>query len=175
MPEITEVREIVIATSHSGFALSPEACSALAGALHRGPFEDISRDDPVLVATVKRLGDLAGAIEPLTGQRVPLAIVEVPADVEYVIEEYDGAEWVSEAHRRWDILGEMEPGTGSLVTDATTQRILDGQSVARGIADQTAARIEGDGQLVTQAHRSHLYREALAEWLKATHSGGETS
>jgi len=30
-----------------------------------------------------------------------LAIVEIPDDVEYTIEEYDGNEHVAEAHRTW--------------------------------------------------------------------------
>ena len=30
-----------------------------------------------------------------------LKIVEIPDDVEWIIEEYDGKEWIAEDHRRW--------------------------------------------------------------------------
>lgn len=56
---------------------------------------DIQRNDPALVATVRRLGSEAG------GDYATLKIVEVPADVNWSIEEYDGKEWVAEVHRTW--------------------------------------------------------------------------
>ena len=56
---------------------------------------DIARDDPVLIQTVLELGDEAGS-----WACVP-AVVEIPDDVEWEIEEYDGLEWVAEKHRTW--------------------------------------------------------------------------
>ena len=56
---------------------------------------DIERNDPALVTTVRRLGKNAG------GEFAKLKIVEVPAGVEWYIEEYDGQEWVAEKHRTW--------------------------------------------------------------------------
>jgi hypothetical protein len=56
---------------------------------------DIARDDPHLVATVEQLGAAA------SGRCASLRVVEIPADVAYVIEEYDGNEHVAEAHRTW--------------------------------------------------------------------------
>lgn len=56
---------------------------------------DIERDDPALVATVRRLGSKAG------GDYATLKVVEVPAGVNWTIEEYDGKEWVAEVHRIW--------------------------------------------------------------------------
>lgn len=56
---------------------------------------DIARDDPVLVQVVQELG------EDANGRYAELAIVEIPDDVEWQIEEYDGAEWVAEVHRTW--------------------------------------------------------------------------
>ncbi len=53
------------------------------------------RDDPALVQVVEELGKAAN------GSHAELSIVEIPADVEYVIEEYDGTEWIAEAHRTW--------------------------------------------------------------------------
>jgi hypothetical protein len=56
---------------------------------------NIARDDPHLVRTVLDLGDRANS------RFSELAIVEVPGDVEWKIEEYDGREWVAEVHRTW--------------------------------------------------------------------------
>lgn len=53
------------------------------------------RDDPALVQVVEELGDRAN------GSAASLKVVEIPDDVEWYIEEYDGSEWVSEAHRTW--------------------------------------------------------------------------
>lgn len=58
-------------------------------------FRDLARDDPVLVQVVSELGDQAN------GKHAELKIVEIPADVDWTVEEYDGAEWVAERHRTW--------------------------------------------------------------------------
>lgn len=57
---------------------------------------DIARDDPALVQTIRELGTKAD------GRHATLKIVEIPADVDWVIDEYDGLEWVAEKHRTWD-------------------------------------------------------------------------
>ena len=57
---------------------------------------DLVRDDPVLIQVVRELGTKANA--PVA----KLKIVEIPASVEWQIEEYDGKEWVAERHRSWD-------------------------------------------------------------------------
>lgn len=56
---------------------------------------DISRDDPFLVKTVLELGDRSN------GSHAELKVVEIPGDVDWIIEEYDGKEWVAEKHRTW--------------------------------------------------------------------------
>jgi len=56
---------------------------------------DIPRDDPDLVATVEMMG------EHSWGPYAELLVVEIPDDVKWVIEEYDGREWVAERHRVW--------------------------------------------------------------------------
>ena len=56
---------------------------------------DVARDDPLLVQVVEELGDAAN------GKYAELKVVDIPSDVEWTIEEYDGAEWVAEKHRTW--------------------------------------------------------------------------
>ena len=56
---------------------------------------DLDRTDPDLVAVVQELGKKA------QGRCAELKIVEIPDDVEWQIEEYDGSEWVAEKHRTW--------------------------------------------------------------------------
>lgn len=55
----------------------------------------IERDDPALVQTVLDIGSKAG------GRFASLKIVEIPDDVKWQIDEYDGMEWVAEQHRTW--------------------------------------------------------------------------
>ena len=55
----------------------------------------IDRDDAYLVQVIEELGDLA------SGKYAKLKVVEIPADVDWQIEEYDGNEWVAEVHRTW--------------------------------------------------------------------------
>jgi hypothetical protein len=57
--------------------------------------DDIERGDPTLVKVVEELKEEAN------GCHASLKIVEVPDDVEWTIEEYDGSEWVAEKHRTW--------------------------------------------------------------------------
>lgn len=58
----------------------------------------INRDDPILIRVVEELGGDKGEA---AGDYAKLKIVEIPNDVEWEIEEYDGIEWVSEVHRTW--------------------------------------------------------------------------
>lgn len=58
-------------------------------------YNDIARDDPILILVVEELGDKAN------GSCAKLRIVYIPSDVKYTIEEYDGNEWVAEQHRTW--------------------------------------------------------------------------
>ena len=63
----------------------------------KDPFteHDIMRNDPALVQVVEQLGDDAN------GLYSNLVVVDIPDDVEWVIEEYDGKEHVAEVHRKW--------------------------------------------------------------------------
>lgn len=56
---------------------------------------DIPRDESALVQVIEELGDAA------SGKFAKLRVVEIPDDVEWQIEEYDGLEWVAEKHRTW--------------------------------------------------------------------------
>jgi hypothetical protein len=56
---------------------------------------DIQRHDPALVQTVEEMGDEAN------GTYAELKVVDIPDDVDYVVEEYDGMEHIAEAHRTW--------------------------------------------------------------------------
>ena len=56
---------------------------------------NLERDDPALVQTVEELGPKAN------GFCAGLEVVEIPDGVDWEVEEYDGNEWVSEAHRTW--------------------------------------------------------------------------
>lgn len=55
----------------------------------------IPRDDPALVEVVEKLGKDANMLYS------DLSIVEIPDNVNWYIEEYDGLEWVAERHRKW--------------------------------------------------------------------------
>jgi len=55
----------------------------------------LARNDPILVQVVEEMGDKA------SGRCAKLAIVEIPDDVEWIVEEHDGMEWVAEKHRIW--------------------------------------------------------------------------
>jgi hypothetical protein len=57
---------------------------------------EIARDDPYLVQVVEELGSKA-----VSGSHASLKVITIPADVEWQIEEYDGAEWIAEKHRTW--------------------------------------------------------------------------
>ena len=56
---------------------------------------DEPRNDPDLIAVIEELGEEAN------GFASSLTIVEIPDDVEWQVEDYDGLEWVAEKHRRW--------------------------------------------------------------------------
>ena len=56
---------------------------------------EIERNDPDLVAVVEELGEKAD------GRHAKLKVVEIPDDVEWEIDEYDGLEHIAETHRVW--------------------------------------------------------------------------
>lgn len=56
---------------------------------------EIKRDDDVLIKVIEELQEKAN------GEYSKLKIVEIPDNVKYVIEEYDGCERIAEVHRTW--------------------------------------------------------------------------
>lgn len=56
---------------------------------------DTKRHDVDLVKVVESLGNKAD------GPFSKLKIVEIPKEVDYKIEEYDGWEWIAEVHQTW--------------------------------------------------------------------------
>ena len=56
---------------------------------------DIPRDDPNLIQVVEEMDELSW------GPYSELAIIEIPDDVTWTIEGYDGNEHISECHRTW--------------------------------------------------------------------------
>ncbi len=111
------IRKIVINSEHGGFGLSDLACRRYLELnqmtweereneyASQGPLfyvnekfwsdRNIDRDDPALVRVVQELGESAN------GRYANLKIVEIPADVQWEIQEYDGLEWIAECHRTW--------------------------------------------------------------------------
>jgi hypothetical protein len=92
--------KIVINACHGGFGLSTEAESKyreLAGVSDPNFLSrNIPRDDEHLIAVVELMESAAD------GEYAELKIVDVPDDVNWYIEEYDGKEWVAERHRTWE-------------------------------------------------------------------------
>jgi len=109
------MKKIVINNSYGGFGLSQEALTELQKLddklvveVNHEVFPEESlwlaedfydyphyRANLNLVAVVEKLGSRAN------NDRSKLYIVEIPDDVEYTIENYDGQEWVAEVHRTW--------------------------------------------------------------------------
>ena len=111
--------KIVINTRHSGFCLSDKAIlrylelkglkvevkTVNSGWITNTYYlvdqgvnfydRDIPRNDPMLVQVVEEMGENSG------GTFANLKIVEIPDDVKWQIDEYDGLEWVAEVHRTW--------------------------------------------------------------------------
>ena len=97
--------KVVINIDYGGFGLSDEAIELYAAkkgiAIKKESYGydlnewEIPRDDPVLIEVVEKLGLEAN------GHFAELKIVEIPDDVNWYIEEYDGREHIAERHRTW--------------------------------------------------------------------------
>jgi hypothetical protein len=101
LTEIQGIRQVVINEQHGGFGLSDRAWRRYCELGGLDPMDenlndyDIVRDDPDLIRVIEELGQQAN------GRFAKLKIVEIPSDVKWQIDEYDGLEWVAECHRTW--------------------------------------------------------------------------
>ena len=88
--------KIAINTCYGGFGLSEKARKELKQrTAHYDITHSIKRNDPHLIAIIEEMGSKASA------EYADIVIVEIPDDIEWQIEEYDGKEWVAEKHRTW--------------------------------------------------------------------------
>ncbi len=90
--------KIVLNKCYGGFSLSEEAYKFL-GLEWDGYGYDYNsqekRSDEKLVECVEALGNKAG------GRFSRLVVVEIPDDIEFEIDSYDGVETLHEKHRSW--------------------------------------------------------------------------
>ena len=101
-------KKIVVNRCFGGFNLSEtaknmynQATAGIPRPEHWHMITDVDRDDPFLVQIVENMG-----VEAASGDFSKLAIVEIPDDVPadgWIIQEYDGVEWVAEKHRTWPL------------------------------------------------------------------------
>ena len=61
----------------------------------RVKYDDDFRFNPDIIEVVETLGNKAD------GRHASLKIVEIPDNIKWEIEEYDGIEWIAEKHRTW--------------------------------------------------------------------------
>lgn len=106
-----KTKKVVIHPHYGAFCLSEKALNRLRelgveDEESLNTFSKIERDDPRLVQVVEELG--AQAHPDAATRDKSLKIVEIPADVEFSVEEYDGKEWIAEKHRIWDTEKEEE-------------------------------------------------------------------
>ena len=104
--------KVVINATYGGFSVSREAAKFMAARGHKEAIEAVNRvDGPSgfdghICMDDRSNVDLVAAVETLYagagGRWTILKVVEIPDDVEWELEEYDGLEWVAEKHRTWD-------------------------------------------------------------------------
>jgi hypothetical protein len=101
--------KVVINKCYGGFSLSEAVYNELGipydgygylenadlGIVAEGKFYAY-RSDERLIAAIEKIGEKKSG-----GRSAELKVVEIPDDVEWYLEEYDGREWVSESHRTW--------------------------------------------------------------------------
>ena len=95
--------QVVINTSYSNFAISPDAISLIQKKIKNPKAKsqinaysfDNDRCNPLLVEAVQKLGAKAN------GLYTTLKIVEIPDDVEWRVDAINGKEVIREKHRIW--------------------------------------------------------------------------
>lgn len=102
--------KIVINTCYGGYGLSKEALEYLGipftdNGFYLSNVQDTfnsDRSNPKLVQCIEALG------LKTSERNAKLVVIEIPDNIDWVIEEYAGVEWVAEKHRRWDETGLIE-------------------------------------------------------------------
>ena len=61
-----------------------------------GEYHLAYRAHPKLIAAIEKVGE-----EQSSGRYAKIRIVDIPEDVNWEIDEYDGVETIHEVHRRW--------------------------------------------------------------------------
>jgi hypothetical protein len=99
-------RKIVVNRCYGGFSLSKHVKALYKEATKDIPRpenwfmeSDVRRDDPVLIKIIEDVG-----IQSASSGFSKLRIIEIPDDVPadgWMIQDYDGMEWVAEKHRTW--------------------------------------------------------------------------
>lgn len=112
--------KVVINKCYGGFGLSREALHELRKMGHKAALaetdigekwpdsneireqfldsflKEIDRNDPMLLELIERLGS-----ERVSSPLAELVVINIPDDVKWHIEEYDGVEWIAEDHKTW--------------------------------------------------------------------------
>lgn len=99
-------RKIVINRCYGGFSLSKEAKNRYKEATQDIPKPkhwymdtDVRRDDPVLIQIIETMG-----LQAAGGGFAKLKIIEIPDEIPsdgWIVQDYDGMEWIAEKHRTW--------------------------------------------------------------------------
>lgn len=97
--------KIAINTCYGGFSVSEEALKLYCEytntkynpeELNEYEFNDANhRTDSILIQVIEELGERAN------GRFANIKIIEIPDEINYIIQDYDGVEWVAEVHRTW--------------------------------------------------------------------------
>ena len=96
-PSDSRPKKIVINVIYGGYSLSKLVKQMYFEAVPEKKMDsDVERDDPVLIGIIETVG-----LDKASGAHAKLEIVGVPADTEWDIMEYDGAETCVERHRVW--------------------------------------------------------------------------
>lgn len=88
--------KIIINKGQGVFDFSEEAISRIKEAGLDGIEEHELRVHPKVIEIVQELGDKANT------SFSKLSVIEIPDNIECFIQDYEGMEWVVEAHRTWE-------------------------------------------------------------------------
>ena len=85
--------KVIINTDFGGFSVDSDVLEELNINLKDDDFR--LRTHPTLIKMIEEGYNIDGGA-------ADLKVVTIPDDIDWDIEEYDGVEWVAEAHRIWD-------------------------------------------------------------------------